>query len=158
MAASTSSTHSGDPAGVPADLSTTSGEGGLSLSAASSRAVGTLPLLDPTALEALTEDLGVPGISVQFAHDYAAMWGQRQALLRESVEQEDLAGALDAVISLKVTSTMVGGSRLAHLARTLEAALRQGDLRQVPALLSLIAVHGRDTIKELQRRHGLPAA
>ena len=73
------------------------------------------------------------------------------------VAQDDREGALDAAISLKVTSAMVGGSRLAHLARTLEAALRQDNLLQVPTLLSLIAVHGQDTIAELQRRHGLPA-
>lgn len=116
-----------------------------------------LPLLDPTALDALIEDLGSPGMSLRFASDYVAIWGQRQARLRDSVAQDDREGALDAAISLKVTLAMVGGSRLAHLARTLEAALRQDNLLQVPTLLSLIAVHGQDTIAELQRRHGLPA-
>ena len=155
MAASTSSTHSGDPAEVPAGPSTAS-DAVLPATAVSSSAVGTLPLLDPTALQVLTEDLGSRGMSLQFARDYAALWGQRQARLRDSVEQEDLTVALDAAISLKVTSAMVGGARLAHLAQTLEAALQQGNLHQVPALLALIAVHGQDTITELQRRHDLP--
>lgn len=155
MAASTSSTHSGDPAEVPPGLSSASDTGGLPATAVSSPAVGTLPLLDPTALQALTEDLGSRGMSLQFARDYAAMWGQRQTRLRDSVQQEDLTLALDAAISLKVTSAMVGGTRLAHLAQTLEAALRQGNLQQVPALLALIAVHGQDTMAELERRHNL---
>lgn len=66
--------------------------------------------------------------------------------------------ALDAAISLKVTSAMVGGARLAHLAQTLETALRQGNLGQAPTLLALIAAHGQDTMAELQRLHDMPAA
>lgn len=155
MAASTSSTQSGDPGEVPARPSLVADGGGLPVRAVSSPAVETLPLLDPAALEALTEDLGVPGMSLQFARDYAAMWGQRQARLRESVQQADLDAALDAVISLKVTSAMVGGSRLAYLAQALEAALREGDLQQAPTLLSLIVLHGQETMAELQRRYDL---
>lgn len=158
MAALTSSNQSGDPGEVPVRPSLVADGGGLPGRAVSSAAVETLPLLDPAALDALTEDLGVPGISLQFARDYAAMWGQRQARLKESVQQADLDAALDAAISLKVTSAMVGGSRLAYLAQALEAALREGDLQQARTLLTLIAVHGQDTIAELQRRDALPSA
>ncbi|BAS16340.1 hypothetical protein AHiyo8_46430 [Arthrobacter sp. Hiyo8] len=66
--------------------------------------------------------------------------------------------ALDAVISLKVSSAMVGGLRLAHLAERLEATVRNGDLGEGADLLAGIAVHGRATVKELRlgymRTHG----
>lgn len=117
-----------------------------------------LPLLEPAALEALTEDTGAPGMALQFARDFAGLWDQRHARLRNSVEQEDLTMAIDAAISLKVTSALVGGSRLAHLAHTLDTALRQGNLREAPTLLALIAIHGHDTIAELRRQHDLPSA
>lgn len=158
MAASRTSTHSGDPAELPADLCASSDAGRPAVTAVSSPAAETLPLLDPAVLKDLTEDLGVPAMSRQFVRDYAGLWGQRKARLKESLEKEDLAVALDAVISLKVTSAMVGGSRLAHLAQTLEAALRQGNFAHAPTLLALIAAHGQDTMAEIERLHGLPSA
>ena len=141
---------------MPADL-WSSDAGPLPATAVGSPAVETLPLLDPAVLEDFAQDLGVPGMSRQFLRDYAGLWGQRHARLRDSIEQEDLAVALDAAISLKVTSAMVGGSRLAHLAQTLETALRQGNLQQAPTLLALIALHGQDTMAEIGRLHDLPA-
>jgi hypothetical protein len=51
---------------------------------------------------------------------------------------------------------MVGGLRLAHLAERLEAAVREGDLKDGAALLAMIAIHGRATVKELQLRYIRP--
>jgi hypothetical protein len=53
------------------------------------------------------------------------------------------------------TSTMVGGSRLAHLTGLLQATARQGDLQQADALLALRAIQGQDTVEELHRRYRL---
>lgn len=113
-----------------------------------------LRLLDAAVLEVLAEGLGGPEIAQRFAQDYAGMWGQRHRRLMESVGREDRAAALDALISLKVASAMVGGSRLAHLAGKLEAILREGDLREGTALLALMAIYGQRTVEELQLRYG----
>jgi len=113
-----------------------------------------LPLLDATVLEDLANELGGPEIAQKFAQDYAGMWSQRQRRLMESVEREDRTAALDAVISLKVSSAMIGGSRLSHLAGRLEAILRAGDLREGATLLALMAIHGHDTAEEVQLRYG----
>jgi hypothetical protein len=114
-----------------------------------------LPLLDPSVLEDLAEGLGGgAAIARKFAQDYAGLWDQRQRRLMESVECEDLAGALDTVISLKVTSAMVGGARLAHLAGKLEATVRHGDRQEGAALAAVIGIQGRAMIEELQLRYG----
>lgn len=148
--ATSASDRSGDPGADPvgeAESSRVPAGGGLSLSGRE------LPLLDAAVLEDLEEQLGQPDMAWNFARDYASIWGQRYLRLVASVERRDRMAALDAVISLKVSSAMVGGLRLAHLAEMLEATVREGDLGDGAALLGLIAVHGRATVKELQLRY-----
>ena len=48
-------------------------------------------------------------LALRFARDYAAMWDQRYSRLALAVENQDRASALDAIISLRITSAMVGG-------------------------------------------------
>lgn len=110
-----------------------------------------LPLLDAAVLHDMEEQLGRPGTAWEFANDYAGMWLERQRCLIDSVESEDRMAALDAVISLKVSSAMVGGLRLARLAESLEAALRRGVLRDAASVLAMISLHGDATVKELQQ-------
>lgn len=112
------------------------------------------PLVDPAVLEDLEEQLAGPDIASRFARDYAGMWGQRQRCLQAAVERQDRAAALDAVISLKVSSAMVGGVRLARLAERLEVTIRgEGGLEGSRAILALVADHGSATVKELQDRY-----
>jgi hypothetical protein len=114
-----------------------------------------LPLLDPSVLEDLAEGLGGGAdIARKFAQDYAGLWDQRQRRLMESVACEDRTAALDTIISLKVTSAMVGGTRLAHLAGKLEATVRHGDPQEGAALAALIGIQGRAMVEELQLRYG----
>jgi len=109
-----------------------------------------LPLVDAAVLHDMEEQLGRPDIAWNFANDYAAMWGQRQRSLVESVEREDRAAALEALISLKVSAAMVGGLRLVRLAETLEATLREGDLQDGAPVLAMISIHGGATVDELR--------
>jgi len=112
-----------------------------------------LPLLDAAVLQDMEEQLGRPDIAWNFANDYAGMWVERQRCLVDSVEREDRIAALEAVISLKVSSAMVGGLRLARLAEALEATLRRGDLRDGASVLTMISLHGHATVKELRQRY-----
>jgi len=113
-------------------------------------AAGLLPLIDAAVLEELDDELAGSGLAQRFARDYAAMWDLRLARLGTAVHSQDEASALDAVISLKISSAMVGGVRLAKLAELLEALIRQGDFVQGQAMMAGVAQDGARTVSELQ--------
>jgi hypothetical protein len=108
------------------------------------------PLVDPAALQDLGAQLENPAVAKGFARDYTRMWDQRYRSLSSALERGDLAGSMDAVLSLKTSSTMVGGLRLAQLAGELENALRAGDIGRALSLLRDVAVRGGETVDELQ--------
>jgi hypothetical protein len=109
-----------------------------------------LPLVDASILEDLEVELDGSELAVRFARDYAAMWDLRYTRLAAAVQSQDRAAALDATISLKITSAMIGGLRLAWLAETLESVIRQGDFGRGQALMERLADHGDRTVQELQ--------
>lgn len=108
------------------------------------------PLVDPAALQDLGAQLESPAVAKGFARDYTRMWDQRYRSLASALERGDLAGSMDAVLSLKTSSAMVGGLRLAQLAGELESALRAGDMGHALALLRVVAERGGETVDELQ--------
>lgn len=116
----------------------------------SQEVAGLLPLVDAAVLEELEDELAGSGLAQRFARDYAAMWDQRYARLAAAVHRQDSASALDAAISLKITSAMVGGLRLAKLAELLEALIRQGDFDKGQVLMARVAEDGGQTVSELQ--------
>ena len=118
--------------------------------ALSQEAARLLPLVDAAVLEELEDELAGSGLAQRFARDYAAMWDQRYSRLAAAVDNQDSDSALDAVISLKITSAMVGGLRLAKLAELLEAVIRLGDFGQGQVLMERVALDGGQTVSELQ--------
>jgi len=112
-----------------------------------------LPLVDASILEDLEDEVNGSALAVRFARDYAAMWDTRYSRLALAVQNQDRASALDAIISLRITSTMVGGVRLARLAELLETVIRQGDFGQGQALMERVADHGDRTVSELQAHY-----
>ena len=121
--------------------------------ALSQEAAGLLPLVDAAVLEELDDELAGSGLAQRFARDYAAMWDQRYARLAAAVDNQDSDTALDAVISLKITSAMVGGLRLAKLAELLESMIRLGDFGQGRMLMERVALDGGQTVSELQANY-----
>ena len=112
-------------------------------------------LVDPSALKELGSQLDSPAVAKGFARDYARMWDHRYQSLATSLDSGDETAALDAVLSLKTSSAMVGGVRLAELARELEDAIRVRDARLARLLLREVAESGNETVDELQLRHNL---
>ena len=108
------------------------------------------PLVDPSALRELGSQLDSPAVAQGFARDYSKMWDQRYQSLATSLESGDEAAALDAVLSLKTSSAMVGGVRLAALAKELENALRVRDDGLARSLLLEVAESGNQTVDELE--------
>ena len=110
----------------------------------------TSPLVDPAALQDLGTQLDSPSVAKGFARDYARMWEQRYRSLASALGRRDQAESLEAVLSLKTSSAMVGGVQLTKLAGELEAAIRGGDMDRASSLLENVAESGSDTVDELQ--------
>ena len=108
------------------------------------------PLVDPAALQDLGVQLESPSVAKGFARDYAKMWNQRYNCLASALDRRDEAGSLEAVLSLKTSSAMVGGVQLARLAGELEDAVRCGDMERASSLLAEVAESGSETVDELQ--------
>jgi HPt (histidine-containing phosphotransfer) domain-containing protein len=111
--------------------------------------VHTTPLLDPTVLDKLRDELDdEDGIWSLFLHNFIALLPDRTEGLRLTLTTGDLAGALDSVLSLKTSSQMVGAERLAELAADLERSLRS-DIQAKPesALPRLAAAHLKPIMK-----------
>src|SRR6478736_6174903 len=82
--------------------------------------------------------------------DAAPLVDQRYDALATALDRRDQAAALDAVLSLKTSSSMVGGLRLAELAAELEEVIRSGSLSQAASRLGDVAARGNETVDELQ--------
>ena len=106
------------------------------------------PLLDLGVLADLEAEL--PGASQRFAADFAELWERRSTRLAGAVAEGRLEDALDAALSLKVSSEMVGARRLAYFAARLEAVLRSGQ-GNAAGLCEQIAECGPQTVALLRR-------
>ncbi|WP_461187485.1 Hpt domain-containing protein [Arthrobacter sp. Z4-13] len=96
---------------------------------------GYAPLLDPSVLVRLREELDDDeGVWKVFVQNFIAHLPERSERLRQALTTGDLRGAIDAVLSLKTSSQMVGAERLAGLAMDLEQAIRNDTSDADPAV------------------------
>ena len=84
------------------------------------------PLLDPEVLDKFREDLDEFEVWSAFVQNFLNALPLRIETLRLALTTGDPVGAMDAVLSLKTASQMVGASRLSVLAHALEVAQREG--------------------------------
>lgn len=91
------------------------------------------PLVDPAVLARLRDELQPgSGICEVFVNNYIALLPLRLDRLHRAVESMDTEAAMDAVLSLKTSSLMVGACRLGALAGDLEAELQDACARPAP--------------------------
>jgi histidine phosphotransfer protein HptB len=81
------------------------------------------PLVDQTVLARLRDQLD-PGIYRGFIRDYIGLLPRRFARVDRAVQSTDYEAAMDAVLSLKSSSLMVGASRIGALAGAIESKLK----------------------------------
>jgi HPt (histidine-containing phosphotransfer) domain-containing protein len=93
-----------------------------------------VPLLDQAVLERLRTELeDDDGVWKVFVQNFIEHLPNRTEKLRLTLTTGDLTGAMDAVLSLKTSSQMVGAERLARLAMDLERSLRDESIDDEPA-------------------------
>jgi histidine phosphotransfer protein HptB len=99
------------------------------------------PVLDPAWLRQLADELKGREAAIRFALDYLDLLPGRGARILQALSGRNLAAALDAVLSLKVTSSMAGAVALEQLCRALELSLRNGRLEDTAALAAALPAH-----------------
>lgn len=109
-----------------------------------------LPLVDLAVLGELEGHLNDPRPARAFARDYILGFEDRYLRLTGSVGNRDLPAALDAALSLRSSSSMVGAARLSAIAALVEAAVASEDLESARLALPDIARCGLDTIGALE--------
>jgi histidine phosphotransfer protein HptB len=112
------------------------------------------PLLDKTVLARLRADLDDDeGVWRVFVQDFIAHLPHRLQRLRLALTTGDLPGSIDAVLSLKTSSQMVGAERLASLALDLELNIREESRNTDPAIaLPRLAADHLRGIKQCAQR------
>lgn len=118
------------------------------------------PLVDQSVLDRLREELEEDeGYCKVFVGNFIEYLPHRIGRLRLALTTGDLEGSVDAVLSLKTSSQMVGAERLAGLAMDLEGELRSeaghSDVAVVlpqlaAAFLRPITLCSRQTMHRLQ--------
>jgi hypothetical protein len=111
-----------------------------------------MPLLDLSVLHRLEDELGDPSIARTFANEYINIWDKRIQYLMRSVEHNDPDAAMDAVLSVRNSSFMVGASRLAQLAADFQRIIQDGDVASAQARAEYLAEVGKATMEAIQ--HG----
>lgn len=107
------------------------------------------PLVSFYVLAALEEELGDRVVCRRFVENYVNLWESRYRRLCSAVTTQDVDRALDAVLSLKISSRMVGAVRLHQLACVEEDELRCGNLQQAHSNLAKIGSCGKATVRSL---------
>lgn len=111
------------------------------------------PLVDVNAIHDLEDQLDSPAAARAFVRDYVAVWDERDLRLSSAIARRNQAASLDAVLSLKITSTMVGATLLVALTTALEGLLREGKLEEAEAAFPQIHRCGLRTMRELTVQH-----
>lgn len=89
-----------------------------------------MQVLDRHVLAQLADDLADQAFAQSFAERYRSMLPKRVSRVSRALTARDVDEAMDAVLSLRVSSSAVGAEELATLARRIEADLRCGQLEQ----------------------------
>lgn len=118
--------------------------------------------LDDAALGRLAEDLEDAAFAATFAARYQELLPQRldriSTALGSAARTPDLGAALDASLSLKVSSTTVGARELEQLATVIELSVRRHDVEAARALTEDLAQAARRADRALatylERRAG----
>lgn len=106
-------------------------------------------LVDRLALDELGEDFDSQTVVQDFVRDFAQSWEGKYLRLARSVHQRDQSRAKEGALSVKVTSIMVGATRLAHLVTQIEQFVDSDDMRAAARILTCVEACGLQTRAEL---------
>lgn len=113
---------------------------------------------DPRELDRLARDLSSDLFMLGFATKYHRLLPGRVARVTMALAEADLDQALDAVMSLRVASSIVGTHDLAAIAAAIEERLRDSDLlgaREASGPVADEAARADAALTSYLQEHGL---
>jgi hypothetical protein len=87
-------------------------------------------LFDRDVVQGLADELDSPDTAVRFLGDYLCLLPQRLKRILTALDEMDTESALDALLSLKITSSMTGALRAEACCRTIHALVREENFVQ----------------------------
>ncbi|MBT2523379.1 hypothetical protein [Arthrobacter sp. ISL-28] len=115
-----------------------------------------LPVLDSAALQSMADEAGLRTAQT-FFDEYLQLLPKRAASVMRGLAAEDPASALEALVSLRVTSAIAGALRLEGYCRKVEQALRRGHKPDPAAVKAVLFANIRLLVREAARQGHLPA-
>lgn len=106
-------------------------------------------LVSSASLRELSRQMG-PEICRQFVGNYIDMWEGRYRRLVNSLDGEDYPGAMDVVLSIKISSHMAGAKRLAGYAGIAQEMVGRTDIQGLLSLLEPMQECGAATLASLR--------
>lgn len=110
-----------------------------------------LPLISHDVLDALELEVENPEAYANYVAKNLEMWPGRYQRLSDAIREADQVAAMDAILSLRTASQMVGAVELADLALRVESTLRQGALSEAEDLLEQLKDCGNSTMERLAK-------
>ncbi|WP_312180579.1 Hpt domain-containing protein [Arthrobacter sp.] len=107
-------------------------------------------LVSTRVLRELSEQMG-PETCRQFVGNYIDMWAGRFSRLVSALDEADFPGAMDVVLSIKISSQMAGAERLAALASLAQEMVRNADFCGLSSLIEPIQLCGEETLLHLSQ-------
>ena len=88
---------------------------------------GTEPVLDGSCFRVLAFELDDEGIALRFITEFRNLLPSRMNRIQRAVGDQDLSAAMDAVLSLATSASMVGGLQVAHQCHSIRDAVKRSD-------------------------------
>ena len=109
------------------------------------------PVLDTDTFHAWKDEVG-DAVATAFLDEYLTMLPARAAKIFKGLAGNDLEPTLEAIISLKTSSAMVGAFRLEAYCSDLERALKLGRAPDQGAIRVVLSANMRLVIREASRQ------
>jgi hypothetical protein len=114
-----------------------------------------MPLVSDAVLDKLSTDLNDHDGSMRrrFISNYVELWEHRYGRISVAILARDAEGAMDAILSLKISSSMVGAERLGQLAEHLQGLIHNQLFDSAARLLDELGSCGTLTTVQLRSFH-----
>ena len=114
-------------------------------------------LFDPQVIHTLARNLGNNALALRFLSDYLALLPRRKIRIIDAIRDDDPETAMDAILSLKIASSMVGAHDAEDRSLVLQSLVAKGHLEQsrpeataLGAAIDALVIEGPGILDALQ--------